>query len=421
MKGTKFYALAMAALSLVACNKKNDVTVEKVAVTPATASVKVGETAQLSAVVTPEGAATITWESSNLAVATVDDKGLVSAIAKGEAYITAKAGNKSAFCALTVYEEGQTVVTLDQLSLSLVKGETATLKATVVPENKASELVWSSDNDAVATVKDGVVTAVAKGTANIKAMVGEAEAVCAVKVTDPTGGDDEVNHVSLKGSDYFVIQLGEKEVGQIESKMLASFAQNSGDQTGSKNLYVWDNTYSAGATQGKNFYGVTGEGWVSLTVTSVGWSGLGYCCGWGGSNPTPAGKEAEQQEALADLNKLAVIMDAPDDYYLHVGMKSTDNASHLIVLNGVSKSKGCVCIGSKEYTDNGTVYQPYTDFTRDGSWGEIEIPMSYFTKQGLVYSSNNTEGGINVLTFLSGGVTGTQLQFDACFIYKKAK
>lgn len=420
MKRTKFYVLAMAVLSLVACNKKNDVTVEKVTVEPATAAVKVGETQQLKAIVAPDGAGTITWESSNAAVASVSESGLVTGIAKGEAYITAKAGSKSAFCTLTVYEEGQTVVTLDQLSLNLIKGETATLVATVQPTDKASSLVWSSDNEAVATVKDGVVTAVAKGTANIKATVDDVEAVCAVKVTDPTGDDETVNHVSLKGSDYFVIQLGEKEVSQIESKMLASFAQNSSDQTGSKNLYVWDGTYNAGATQGKNFYGVTGEGWVSLTVTSVGWSGLGYCCGWG-DGKLPAGKETEQQAALADLNKLAVIMDAPDDYYLHVAMKSTDNASHLLVLNGVGNTKGTACIGSKEFNDNGATYQPYADFTRDGSWGEIEIPMSYFTKQGLVYSNNNTAGGVNVLTFLSGGVTGTQLQFDALFIYKKAK
>ena len=420
MKTNKLFAFALAALSLVACNKTNEVAVEKVSVDPATATIKVTETKQLSAVVTPEGAATVTWESSNPVVASVDDKGLVTAVASGEAYITATAGGKVGMCSVTVFEEGQTVVTLDKLSLSLVKGNSETLTATVVPADKATELVWSSDNEAVATVKDGVVTAVAKGSANIKAAVGDVEAVCAVKVTDPTGGDEKINHVSLEGSDYFVIQLGEKEVAQIESKMIASFAQNTSDQTGSKNLYVWDKTYAAGATQGKNFYGVTGEGWVSMTVTSVGWSGMGYSCGWGSTNPTPSGKEAEQTAAMNDLNKLAAIMDAPDDYYFHIAMKSTDNASHMLNLNGANNTKGGVCIGSAAFNDNGATYPAYTDFTRNGDWGEIEIPMSYFTKQGLVYSANNT-AGINVLSILSGGVSGTQLQFDACFIYKKAK
>lgn len=421
MKTNKLFALAVAALSLVACNPKtNEVTVEKVVVDPAVATIQVGNTKQLTATVTPEGAATVAWESSNPTVATVDDKGLVTAVAKGEAYITATAGGKVGMCSVTVFEEGQTVVTLDKPSLSLVKGKSDTLHATVEPAEKVSELVWSSDNEAVATVKDGVVTAVAKGSANIKVAVGDVEAVCAVKVTDPTGGDEQINHVSLQGSDYFIIQLGEKEVAQIGGKMVASFAQNTADQTGSKNLYVWEQTYVAGATQGKNFYGVTGEGWVSLTVTSVGWSGLGYSCGWGGANPTPAGKETEQQEAMADLNKLAAIMDAPDDYYFHIAMKSTDNASHLLTLNGKSNTKGVVCIGAAAFVDNGVSYPAYTDFTRNGDWGEIEIPMSYFTKQGLVYGANNTESS-NVLAILSGGVSGTQLQFDACFIYKKAK
>ena len=421
MKTNKLFALAVAALSLVACNPKtNEVTVEKVVVDPAVATIQVGNTKQLTATVTPEGAATVAWKSSNPTVATVDDKGLVTAVAKGEAYITATAGGKVGMCSVTVFEEGQTVVTLDKPSLSLVKGKSDTLHATVEPAEKVSELVWSSDNEAVATVKDGVVTAVAKGSANIKAAVGDVEAVCAVKVTDPTGGDEQINHVSLQGSDYFIIQLGEKEVAQIGGKMVASFAQNTADQTGSKNLYVWEKTYVAGATQGKNFYGVTGEGWVSLTVTSVGWSGLGYSCGWGGANPTPAGKETEQQEAMADLNKLAAIMDAPDDYYFHIAMKSTDNASHLLALNDANNTVGRVCIGAAAFNDNGASYPAYADFTRNGDWGEIEIPMSYFTKQGLVYSANNAES-INVLSILSGGVSGTQLQFDACFIYKKAK
>lgn len=225
MKTNKLFSFVLAALSLVACNKTNEVAVEKVSVDPATATIKVTETKQLSAVVTPEGAATVTWESSNPVVASVDDKGLVTAVASGEAYITATAGGKVGMCSVTVFEEGQTVVTLDKLSLSLVKGNSETLTATVVPADKATELVWSSDNEAVATVKDGVVTAVAKGSANIKAAVGDVEAVCAVKVTDPTGGDEKINHVSLEGSDYFIIQLGEKEVNQIGDKMLASFAQ----------------------------------------------------------------------------------------------------------------------------------------------------------------------------------------------------
>ena len=109
---------------------------------------------------------------------------------------------------------------------------------------------------------------------------------------------------------------------------------------------------------------------------------------------------------------------SPEEYTLHLAMKSTDNASHLLFLDGTSGS-GKVCIGSAAFVDNGTTYQPYTNFTRNGDWGEIEIPMSYLINQGLVYGNNNPKG-LNVFGFLSGGQTGTMLQFDAAFIYKKA-
>ena len=307
------------------------------------------------------------------------------------------------------------ILSIEPTSATMYIGSTLALEVTAIPVG-SRVFVWESSNEQVATVNDeGVVSALNAGTADITVRTGEKVATCAITVLDPL-----VDNASLQGTDYYIIQLGEQEMYQVLGNTIAYFGQNTADQSGSKNLYVWDGTYVAGATQGKNFYGVTGEGWVSMTVTNVGWSGLGYSCGWGGANPTPAGKEAEQQEAMADLNKLAAIMDAPDDYYFHIAMKSTDNASHLLILNGANNTVGRVCIGAAAFNDNGATYPAYADFKRNGDWGEIEIPMSYFTKQGLVYGANNT-AGINVLSILSGGVSGTQLQFDACFIYKKAK
>lgn len=231
--------------------------------------------------------------------------------------------------------------------------------------------------------------------------------------------EEKINHSSLEGTNYYIFQLGERERTQIASKVVADFSQ---DTTGSKNLYIWERTFIMYLTLGSNFYGED-ESWISLGVRGdESWSGLGYCCGWGGANPTPEGMEEYQKAAVADLNKLASIMDdAPEDYYLHIAMKSFDNASHMIVLYGVSGDmEGRVCIGDTAFIDNGISYPAYTNFSRDGEWHEIEIPMSYFFQQGLVYRTDNIEGR-NVLSFLSGGTMGTRLQYDACFIYKKAK
>jgi len=400
MKTNKIIALAMVVLAFFACKPKDepkqDATVNSVKLSAEVLQLKVGETAELTATVDPAGAAEVTWQSSNEAVATVLD-GIVTAKSVGDAYIVASADAKTARCKVTVYEEGQTVVTLDKVTAKIAVGETVTLTASVTPADKASELTWKSSNEAVATVAGGVVTGVAAGEAKIIAAVGSVTAEATITVT---GGDTpqpggEINHPSLKGSEYFIFQIGGQAAEQIADRIVADFRED-GDK---KHLYVWEKTFNAGETSGKNFYGEA-EGWVSFVVNAGTWSGMAYNC-----------------ENLEELNKLAVIMDNPEAYYLHLGMKSTDNASHLLFLDGTSGS-GKICIGSTPFVDGNITYQPVTNFTRNGEWGEIEIPMKQLIDQGLVYGSNNATG-LNVLGFLSGGVGRTILQYDAVFIYKK--
>ena len=83
-------------------------------------------------------------------------------------------------------------VTLDKASMSMTVGSTGTLTATINPSDAANKsLTWTSDNTAVATVNEnGVVTAVAEGTAKItvKTADGEKTAVCTVTVTAKTSG-----------------------------------------------------------------------------------------------------------------------------------------------------------------------------------------------------------------------------------------
>ena len=83
-----------------------------------------------------------------------------------------------------------TGVTLDKSTLSLEVGATATLNATIAPSNASYKAVgFTSSDDTVATVdNDGLVTAVAPGTADITVESiedGSKTAVCEVTVQDP--------------------------------------------------------------------------------------------------------------------------------------------------------------------------------------------------------------------------------------------
>ena len=106
MKANKFFAIALAALTLgfVACKDKNEPQPDKLVITPAEAEVAVAATVQLSANME------VTWSSSDAAIAAVNDKGLVTGVKEGEATITAKAvkSNAMATCKITVKAGGVT-------------------------------------------------------------------------------------------------------------------------------------------------------------------------------------------------------------------------------------------------------------------------------------------------------------------------
>lgn len=116
-----------------------------------------------------------------------------------------------------------TKIVLDQTEVTIGvadKKNTATLKATVKDQNdkdmKDQTIVWSSDKEEVATVKDGVVTGVKAGEAVITAAVGKIKAECKVKV-DATSA----KIVSAEFTDYKTITLTlDKEIeGTIAAKI----------------------------------------------------------------------------------------------------------------------------------------------------------------------------------------------------------
>ena len=196
-------------------------------------SLEPGHTGVIRATVWPSDAtdATVTWATADQSVATVDDAGGVTAVEEGSTVITATAGDKSAFCTVTVSYGIIAVssVSLDKTELNLIEGDTDNLIATVLPDNATDKTVgWSSNNTRVATVEAGVVTARGEGTAVITAVAGDKTSSCEVNVTKKVV---HVVSVSLSRSDLY-LAVGESEV--IEATVLPD---NATDQS-----IVWSST-----------------------------------------------------------------------------------------------------------------------------------------------------------------------------------
>ena len=170
------------------------------AVTPSRIEIIEGESAVLSASVSPEAASdrAVAWSSSDRSVAIVDKAGTVHGLRPGIATVTATAEGKSGTCAVTVKAKavGVTEVTLDKTELTLTEGETETLTATVKPDNADNRKVtWSSDKTEIATVDGaGKVTAVKAGEAVVTVTTedGGKTATCKVTVKAKVIGVTEV-------------------------------------------------------------------------------------------------------------------------------------------------------------------------------------------------------------------------------------
>ncbi len=165
---------------------------------PSTSSVKVGGSFYFVPTVTPANATyTLTWESSDNTIASVNQSGMLTGISVGSANITVTTDNgKTATCKVTVSAKSVTSVSLKS-TLSLEVGDTYTLTPTITPSDAETSFTWSSDKSSVATVSQyGVVTAKGTGTANITVKTDNGKtATCKVTVSAKS-----VTSVSLKST-----------------------------------------------------------------------------------------------------------------------------------------------------------------------------------------------------------------------------
>lgn len=172
-----------------------NVPVTGVSVNPAELTVLAGNTSQLVANIKPVNATNkgVTWSTNNYSVASVNSStGVITAKNAGTAIITAKTadGGYTSTCRVTVVTTpiAVTGIKLNQNSAVIYAGEVFRLIETVSPSNATNKNVtWESTDTNIVTVSDsGFVTAITKGTAEVKVRTedGGFVAICLVNVMD---------------------------------------------------------------------------------------------------------------------------------------------------------------------------------------------------------------------------------------------
>ena len=300
-----------------------------------------------------------------------------------------------ALVGFTACEQKNPVETLEltETSITLKVGDTHQLTANVAVES------WTSSNPAVAAVSNGLVVAVAEGTAIVSATAAGVTKTCVVLVTaDATQGNGNGNGnttaAQVKGTKIWPIVLDAVTAEANASKIVGDLRI---DDTNNF-LYIWaaGETYAAGEGTGLNFHGNT-EGYVALTVAAPqGWSGLGFNLG-------------EASAATAEQLRQAIVAN-PDKYFLHLAIKATTNGNHqFYTFNDAATS---FAIGTATIEAG----QVVGDFKRDGSWAEFDIPMANFA---AAMANLTFPTGGNIFCALSGNAPGSQLNLDALYFYEK--
>jgi len=180
----------------VSKNEDPIVYVTGVTVVPQNRTMYIGATYKMEYTIKPDNATNkgIIWSSSSPKVARIDSNGIVTALSEGKTIITGQSadGKKKGYSVITVIAKpssssksssksssttvkpssSQTktpTININENNISILKGQTH--KLTAVISGSSANIIWSSSDENVVTVKDGNVTALSEGKATITAKI----------------------------------------------------------------------------------------------------------------------------------------------------------------------------------------------------------------------------------------------------------
>lgn len=230
----------------------------------------------LDAVIMPEFAYDnkVSWKSSDESIVKVSENGILTAVSNGNATITVSSedGILTDECKVTVTDKKSERLSLNKTSIELTEIDSVyPLSANI--EN--SDLVWKSDNENIASVTDGIVTAKGKGktTITVSTSDGKQTAKCAVNVNtsdktitnDTFFKDTDGNYIYSQGG--CIQKFGDKYYWYgVKYKEADIYAKNPENGKAGNAAYETFTCYSSDDLVNWEFegYPLTGEpnGWV---------------------------------------------------------------------------------------------------------------------------------------------------------------
>lgn len=250
----KLFCIALAgAFLLTACGgpKLIGVALPETPLVLATGETATAETSYTYDGETPENAQPeVVYTSSDEAIATVDENGVITGVAEGETTITATVGELSASRTVSVIIPVESLEA-ESMALHLADGSAA-LSYTVVPENFTGELTFASTNNSIATVDaDGQITPVAVGDTN-------------VTVTAPNGMTATAQIRVWDGPKELNLAPAKTEVTKGSGTQI-SVTDEQGSEVNAENL-TWASSDETVAQVSGGWVDVTGT--VTVTITA---------------------------------------------------------------------------------------------------------------------------------------------------------
>ncbi|WP_462426211.1 Ig-like domain-containing protein [Anaerotignum lactatifermentans] len=352
--------------------------VTNVTLEPTTLTLEAGSTGKLTATVEPSDATnqTVTWSSNNEQVATVAD-GTVTAVKAGTATImvTTADGSKTAACEVTVNAPTKPVtnVTLEPTTLTLEAGSTGKLTATVEPSDATNQTVtWSSNNEQVATVADGTVTAVKEGTAaiTVKTADGNYQATCAVTVKPQ---NVLVTHISVTGTASLYVG----DTAKLTAKVEPTNATNP--------AVTWSSNNESVATVGTDgTVTAVSAGTATIRATAQDGSNVSGSCGVTVQQADTTALKAKVTEAQALLDKTEVSAqngtDIPPMKNWVVQQQKDDLQKAVNTANGALQQSTLTAQNTVNdaYRDLQTALNAFLNAMKPGTMPNTPVPYSFW-------------------------------------------